>query len=361
MTRNRFSRRDQLAPIEWDNQRKDWQRPPIDRETLKALSERSTLNGILRVLYFVALLTASALLTVYLARISLWAAIPALYLYYFFYGFWVAIGHELQHKTVFASSADGFSEVFFFFVQTIMWNSPTYARVSHKLHHRYTMVRGYDPETEWPEVITSRWLRRFLLGLVLKVLVVGAVVELYRSVRTQIVRIAGRKNWMMQNHCTEKQLRNIRWESAGILAIHVAVVVAAIVFHAWALLLFVTIAWQIGAPFEVLWHSTKHIGRPYNVKDHRLNTRSVKVSNFIKLIFWGLDDHVDHHLYPAVPSRNLPKLHEILKDQLPDPENVFGCWAEMFEISKQKDKDPSYEFVSVDIAVRQKPAEADEG
>jgi len=343
-----FTSRENLAGVEWDNQRKDWKRPPLDREVLKRLSERSTLNGVVRILYFVVLLAVSAAATLWAARTSIWLALPFLYLYYFFYGFWVAIGHELQHKTVFAAKADWLSEAVFFIVQTIMWNSPTYARVSHKLHHRYTMVRGYDPETEWPEVITTKWLRRFLLGLVLRMLVVGALVELFRAVQTQILRAAGRKNWMMADHCTDKENAAIRRESLAILLCHVAVVAAAIILHAWALGLFITIAWQIGSAFEVLWHATKHIGRPYNVKDHRLNTRSVRVSWFIKLIFWGLDDHVDHHLYPAVPSRNLPKLHEILKDELPDPDNVFGCWAEMFEISREKDKDPRAEFVAID-------------
>jgi fatty acid desaturase len=121
------------------------------------------------------------------------------------------------------------------------------------------------------------------------------------------------------------------------------------VFRVWELLLLVTLAWHIGSPMEILWHATKHIGRPYNVNDHRLNTRSVRVSGFIKLIFWGLDDHVDHHLYPVVPSRNLPKLHKLLEKELPDPDNVFGCWAEMFEIAKEKDLDPKREFLSVEV------------
>ena len=105
---------------------------------------------------------------------------------------------------------------------------------------------------------------------------------------------------------------------------------------------------QISSPIEHIWHSTKHVGRPYNVKDHRLNTRSVKVSRFIKLIFWGLDDHVDHHLYPIVPSRNLPELHNLLKDKLPEPDNAIGCWTEMFAIAREKDRQPGMEFLSVE-------------
>ena len=345
----RFAARELLSGFEWDNQRKDWKRPPVDRVVLKELSRRSTVDGLLRVGWFLFLLAAPAVAAIYVGGINPWLAVPVLYAYYFFYGFWVAIGHELQHKTVFAESADWFSEIFFFLVQTIMWNSPTYARISHKLHHRYTMVRGVDPETDWPEVITSRWLRGFLVKLVLRILVVGALVDLVLSVWTQVWRIAGRKNRMMREHCTEKEIAAIRIESLGILLIHAAVAAVGIAFHAWPLLALVTIAWQIGSPIEILWHATKHIARPYNVNDHRLNTRSIHVSWFVRTFFWGLDDHVDHHLYPVVPSRNLPKLHRLLEKDLPVPDDIFGCWAEMFEISREKDRDPRSEFVSVGL------------
>ena len=349
MSSARFAAREELAGSEWDNQRKDWKRPKVDRQVLKTLSKRSTVNGLLRVAWFVFLLAASAVAAVYVSRISLWLAIPVLYIYYFFYGFWVAIAHELQHKTVFAESADWLSEAFFFFVQTIIWNSPTYARISHRLHHRYTMVRGVDPETDWPEVITSQWLRRFLAYLVLRILVVGALIELVLSVKLQVERIAGRKDRMMRDHCSQADIAAIRRESLAILLIQAAAAVAAVSFHLWPLLAFFTLAWHIGSPIEILWHATKHIGRPYNVNDHRLNTRSIRVSWFIGTFFWGLDTHVDHHLYPVVPSRRLPELHRILEKDLPDADNVFGCWAEMFEISREKDHDPKREFLSVEV------------
>jgi len=347
MERAGFVRRDQLGEYEWDNQRKDWSRPPVDRDVLKRLSERNTANGVLRILYFVALLSGAAVATMVVVKINPWLALPILYGYYFLYGFWVAIGHELQHKTVFAKSEDWLNEIVFFFVQTIMWNSPTYARISHRLHHRYTMVRGFDPETDWPEVITRRWLRLYLVRLLLKVLVVGAIVDLIRTAKTQISRAVGRKDWMMRDHCNEEQIRAIRIESAAILLVHTAAATIAIAFGVWEILVFLTIAWQIGSPIEQIWHATKHIGRPYNVRDHRLNTRSVRVGWFIRPIFWGLDDHVDHHLYPAVPSRNLRKLHALLEPQLPEPESVFGCWAEMFEIAREKERDPRVEYTSV--------------
>ena len=343
-----FARRSELTDYEWDNQRKDWLRPKIDGATLKRLSERSTLNGLMRIGFFVLLLTAGAIATVLVARINVWLAIPVLYVYFSFYGFWVAIGHELQHQTVFAKPADWFSEIVFFFVQALMWNSPRYARVSHKLHHRYTMVKGMDPETDWPEVISSKWLRKFLRTLILRILVIRAVADLFQHIWLQISRMLGKKDWMMRDHCSDRDNLVIRLESAGIFAFHLGIIAVAVALRRWELFAFITVAWQIGSPIEQIWHATKHIGRPYNVKDHRLNTRSVRVSWFTKLIFWGLDDHVDHHLYPIVPSRNLPALHEILKEKLPKPNNVIGCWTEMFTIANKKDADPELEFVSLD-------------
>jgi len=347
MATAKFVTRDDLLESEWDNQRKDWRRPPVEREVLKELSRRSTFNGLVRILLFAAIMVGMGIATAYVARVNIWLAIPFLYAYYFLYGFWVAIGHELQHGTAFQVKHQWINTIFLYLVQTLMWNSPRYAVVSHRLHHRYTMVRGWDPETDWPEVITTQWLRRYFRRLILQILVVGAPAALYQDVKRQVERVAGRKDWMMREHCTDEDVAAIRWESAAILAAHAAVVAVAIVFRAWELIALVTLAWQIGRPFEQFWHATKHIGRPYNVNDHRLNTRSIRVSWFIKQIFWGLDDHVDHHLYPGVPSRNLPRLHTLIEKDLPEPDNVFGCWAEMFEITKQKDADPQVEFVSI--------------
>lgn len=344
-----FTPREKLAGYEWDSECKDWIRPALDKETLKSLSERSTLNGLARVGFFVFILAACGLATVMASRYSLWLAVPILYLYYFFYGFWVAIAHELQHKTVFARPFDWFSEIIFFFIQVLIWNSPRYARISHRLHHRYTMVRGTDPETEWPEVITSKWLRTFLLKRLLRFAVVGAVYDLFVVVKVHIERAMGRKDRMMREHCTDRDISAIRIESLAILLIHATVLGLAIWFRRWEPIALMTLAWQIGTPFEDMWHSTEHIGRLYNVKDQRLCTRSIRVSPFIRLIYWGLDDHVDHHYFPIVPSRNLPALHSILSKNLAEPKNMTGCWQEMFAIANEKDNNPNHEYVPVEL------------
>jgi fatty acid desaturase len=349
MAELQFTPRCELSSFEWDCQTQHWQRLKLDGKTLTLLSKRSNLHGLLRVFLFMLSLVILAMAVVYVSRYSLWLAIAVLYAYYFMYGFLVAIVHELQHKIVFARSLDWLSEIISFFVQVLVWNGPCYARISHQLHHRYTMVRGIDPETAWPEVITTKWLRKTFWGLVLKVLVIGALVDIFLMSRTLIQRALGIKDRMMRDHCSDRQITLIRIESLAILLIHAAVVAGAVWFRRWEPIIFITLAHPIGTPIETFWHSTEHIGRLYNVNDQRLCTRSVRVSPFIHLFFGGLDDHVDHHLFPGVPSRNLPKLHKILVKDLAEPKTMIQCWREMFAIAKEKDNHPESEYVPITL------------
>jgi fatty acid desaturase len=339
-----FKSRELLSEYEWDLYQKFTNRCDVDKAVVQKLSERSNLHGSLRVSLYVGALVLMAWATVATAQIHWALAIPVLYGYWFLYGFWVALAHELQHKIVFAKSMNGVSEFIYFFVQIIIWNSPRYARISHQLHHRCTMVRGVDPETAWPEVITTKWLRAYLGNVILNILVVGAPKNLLRLAKIQLDRWGGKKDRMMLDHCTDKDCRRIRIESAAVLLFHAAVIAAAVVFKTWWPVLFVTIAWQVGGNMETLWHSTEHIGRAYNVTDQRLATRSVKIGPVLRLLYGGLDDHVDHHVYPWIPSRNLPKLHQVMKDQLPEPRGMFDCWREMFAIAREKDLHPDHEY-----------------
>ncbi|MFU8781371.1 MAG: fatty acid desaturase, partial [Kiritimatiellia bacterium] len=319
-----FTARKELTDYEWELTQSFKNRMDLNREMIRALSERSNMHGLLRVTLHSGSLVLLAWLSIAAARVHWALAILPLYAYWFLYGFWVALGHELQHKMVFRKSWERFGEIIYFFVQVFMWNSPRYARISHRLHHRYTMVRDVDPETDWPEVITSSWLRKYLSGLLQGIFLIGVPRSLFANVRVQVERMAGKKDRMMRNHCSENDCQRIRIESVAILGLHILVVAGALWFWTpWPILL-ITVAWQIGSPMEALWHSTEHLGRAYNVNDQRLATRSVRVSPLIRLLYGGLDDHVDHHLFPSVPSMNLPRLHRLLDRELAPTRSMIG-------------------------------------
>ena len=92
------------------------------------------------------------------------------------------------------------------------------------------------------------------------------------------------------------------------------------------------------------------------MNDQRLVTRSVKVNPLIKRIYWGLDDHVEHHLFPAIPSRNLPKLHQILYPIEAKPRGLVNCWKEIFAIGREKDSQSKHEYVPIPIEWLKKKA-----
>ena len=53
--------------------------------------------------------------------------------------------------------------------------------------------------------------------------------------------------------------------------------------------------------------------------------------------------HIEHHIFPQVPFYNLPKLHEAIKDQLPEPNKGFiDGLLEMVPAIIKQSKDPNY-------------------
>ena len=64
----RFVSRSELKDKEWDEEAKLWDRPKVDRETLQRLSERSTLEGSVRVVVHLGLIVATGWLTVVAGR-----------------------------------------------------------------------------------------------------------------------------------------------------------------------------------------------------------------------------------------------------------------------------------------------------
>jgi fatty acid desaturase len=90
------------------------------------------------------------------------------------------------------------------------------------------------------------------------------------------------------------------------------------------------------------------MGLKENTKDHRLSTRSVRLGMIPSFIYWKMEYHIEHHMFPMVPSYNLPKLYEEIKDQLPKPQNLIEAYKEIIPAVIKKSKDPNY-YIPVKI------------
>ena len=55
-----------------------------------------------------------------------------------------------------------------------------------------------------------------------------------------------------------------------------------------------------------------------------------------------MEYHIEHHMFPSVPSYNLPKLHEHIKHELPKTQTLWEAYKEIIPAVIKKYKDPSY-------------------
>lgn len=77
----------------------------------------------------------------------------------------------------------------------------------------------------------------------------------------------------------------------------------------------------------------QHGGLADNVLDYRLNCRTVYMNAVSRFIYWNMNYHIEHHMFPLVPYYNLPALHEICRHDFPAPNgSIFDGYAEMLPV-----------------------------
>ena len=76
--------------------------------------------------------------------------------------------------------------------------------------------------------------------------------------------------------------------------------------------------------------------------DHRLNSRTVYMNPINRFLYWNMNYHVEHHMFPMVPFHALPELHAEIKDDLPAPTpSIWAAYKEFVPAILRQRKDPS--------------------
>ena len=56
-----------------------------------------------------------------------------------------------------------------------------------------------------------------------------------------------------------------------------------------------------------------------------------------------LEYHIEHHMYPQIPWYNLPRLHELIKDQMPLPnKGLISAYKDIIPTIIKQAYDPSF-------------------
>jgi hypothetical protein len=79
------------------------------------------------------------------------------------------------------------------------------------------------------------------------------------------------------------------------------------------------------------------------VLDHPLNSRTVYMNPIVRFLYWNMNYHVEHHMFPMVPYHALPALHEEMKADAPRPYSGFlEAYREIIPAVLRQVKGPGY-------------------
>ncbi len=107
--------------------------------------------------------------------------------------------------------------------------------------------------------------------------------------------------------------------------------------------MFVGLPGFYGAWLTPIYGHTQHAGLAENVLDHRLNCRTVYMNAVNRFLYWEMNYHVEHHMFPLVPYHNLGRLHQLVKADMPKPYNgLLEAWREVLPTILRQMKDPTY-------------------
>ncbi len=310
----------------------EWYRSPVDPARLSELARRSDGRSALHFGLYLTLLVGSGVW----AYLSLWSwwSIPALFVYGTLYGSsadprWHECGHGTAFKTDWINNAIYFPASFMLLRDATLW------RWSHVRHHSDTIVVARDPEIILPRPPQAGdWVPN-LFNLK------GGPQAMARTVRHAMGRIADAD----RSFLPEREQHKIVREGRIYVVLWLALIVWCLV--AWTpipLLFFVGPSFY-GAWLVLLFGTTQHLGLREDVLDHRLNTRTVYMNPVARFLYWNMNYHTEHHMYPTIPWHALPKLHDEIKHDLPPASpSILAAYRELVPALRKQHNDPSYEI-----------------
>jgi len=295
----------------------EWYRSEIPRKQMKALMKRDDQPALRDCIILFSCMIAFAGLGIALWP-SLWSA-----------PFWLAYGvlygssmdsrwHECGHGTAFRSG--WMNDVVYQIASFCMIRNPVTWRWSHARHHTDTIVVGRDPE-----IVAMRppALLRIFLNLF-------GIVDAIVGWRRMLLNASGRLDPEEATFIPESEQPKVIRVARIWTAIYVATIALAVVLGSLLPLMVIGLPRLYGAWHHVMTGVLQHGGLAENVTDHRLNSRTVYINPLSRFIYWNMNYHVEHHMFPMVPYHRLPQLHEMIKHDLP-PANT-SIWQAYSEV-----------------------------
>ena len=264
-------------------------------------------------------------------------------MWFFIYGtiytFSVSNWHETVHRTAFKTR--WINEIFYH-ISSFMCDFEGFRwRWSHTFHHTYTLQTegDYDHEIQVSRPTELVW---FFLNFV----PFSDLLFPHRLIKFEVLKHAfGFFSPVVQITAPEKQKSKILWNSRLYVLIWFVVIMVSIVYGTILPILYIILPSYYGKPIWFTVNVTQHLGAALNKKDHRLSTYSVRINPILSFLYWHMEYHLEHHMFPTIPSYNLRKLQNIIIDQIPKPfPNLFSFYKQVLPVVIKQATNPADYF-----------------
>lgn len=308
----------------------EWYRCDLPRRELKELMKRSDTEALCDTAIWLGAMVVFGGLGAWFWET--WLVVPCFLCYGVLYGSASASRwHECGHGTAFKTR--WLNDVVYQIASFMVMREPTVRRWSHARHHTDTLIVGRDPEivaTRPPQVAK---LLANVFGIV------DAAVAFGHMVR----HAAGRLNKEEMTFVPAHEWHKIYLTARTWLAIYGGVILACFATASVLPAMFIGLPFIYGAWLGIIFGLTQHAGLAEDVLDHRLNSRTVHMNPVFRFIYWNMNYHVEHHMFPMVPYHALPKLHAEIKNDCPPPHpSVWAACCEIIPALLRQTKDSAY-------------------
>jgi fatty acid desaturase len=337
----------------------NWYRCKVDKALMSELMRKSDARGFAQVIPQLLLFAFTGTIA-YIAFLNVhkynWKwSLPLLLLALFVHGtFSCFCGgspcHELSHKTPFKSQR--WNEFFLKLFGFLGWWDPVAYRISHVKHHQVTVHDDHDGEVELPMGLDWYGVKFFTAIFTVRLRFIVSLIGQYIAIAGGDISHDGifKAAWLKKilDGASEETRREHRNWARTLIFGHLALAILFVATGHWFLIVIVNFGCMYCTWFRLACGATQHIGMTPNVPDFRLCTRTFTCSWLPAFLYWNMQYHVEHHMFPAVPFYNLPRLRKAIESDLPPATHgLWATWKQILPILRKQRKDPTYTYVPV--------------
>ena len=298
----------------------EWYHTDIPRRDMKQLMKREDRPAIRDTLVLFGCMIGLAGFGV--ALWPSWGSVP------FWLGYGVLYGsamdsrwHECGHGTAFRTG--WLNDALYQVASFCMVRNPVTWRWSHARHHTDTIITGRDPE-----IVAMRppQLARIVANLF-------GLLDAWRGWSRMLMNAGGRLDPEEASFIPPGEQPKVIRVARIWVAIYAATIALAIATGSLLPLMLIGLPRLYGAWHHVMTGLLQHAGLAENVLDHRLNSRTVHMNPVSRFIYWNMNYHVEHHMFPMVPYHRLAELHAKIGHDLPAPNrSIVQAYAEVIPV-----------------------------